>query len=144
MGQGLSPFRLSSFRLSSFRLSFTSQNFMRSSSFYFGIILFYCWLSCLLNSHLFKVIFRCGLFKVIFHKDIKSSSINEMNLIIKWVCQCVCGGHICTEQGGVAVNNSNNQIHYVVFQSQMLLYSVYMAYLTDKLIGSKPNKEKKH
>jgi len=69
---------------------------------------------------------------------------------MKWIwlssgCVSVCvGGHICTEQGGVAVNNSNNQIHYVVFQSQMLLYSVYMAYLTGKLIGSKPNKEKKH
>ena len=75
---------------------------------------------------------------------LKSSSINEMNLIIKWVCQCVCGGAYMHWAGGVAVNNSNNQIHYVVFQSQMLLYSVYMAYLTDKLIGSKPNKEKKH
>ena len=56
------------------------------------------------------------------------------------VSVCVWGG-IYALSGGVAVNNSNNQIQYVVFQSQMMLYAACMAYLKDKLIGSKPKTE---
>ena len=56
------------------------------------------------------------------------------------VSVCVWGG-IYALSGGVAVNNSNNQIQYVVFQSQMMLYAACMAYLKDKLIGSKPKKD---
>ena len=77
-----------------------------------------------------------------------------LNLIIPLSSGCVCvwgGATYVTEQGGLVGNDSNNQIHMlsskkivsdsIMMSSQMMLSSACMAYLNDKLIGFKPNKD---